>query len=278
MNVTDAGAATAPYLARWGLVGDGMPFATPSSVLQPVLFEGRAAYLKIATVDEEAAGNRVLVWWRGRGAAAVFAHEGDALVMERATGSGDLASLAAGGPEHDDSATRILCLAALRLHAIDDRPLPVGVVGLDVWFRELFEHAVEHPDAHGGFYARAASVARALLADPRGHVALHGDLHHGNVLDFGENGWLAIDPKHVVGDPGFDFANILCNPGAAVALAPGRLERQLDVISETTGIDRHRMLRWAVAWTGLSSCWSEGSGLDPGHTLTLGLAAQRLLG
>jgi streptomycin 6-kinase len=255
-----------------------MPFATPSSVLQPVLFEQRPAYLKIATVDEEAAGNRVLVWWNGRGAAPVFAHEDDAVVMERATGVRDLATLARSGPEGDDAATRILCRAGLRLHTIDDRPLPVGLLELNVWFRELFAHASEHPEAHGGFYSRAASVARTLLAEPAGRVVLHGDLHHGNVLDFAADGWLAIDPKHIIGDPGFDFANILCNPDAEVALSPGALARRLDVISETTGIDRHRMLAWAVAWTGLSSCWSERSGLDPAHTRTLGLTTQRMLG
>ncbi|MFF1574644.1 aminoglycoside phosphotransferase family protein [Leifsonia sp. NPDC058292] len=268
----------APWFARWGLVADGASFATPSSVLQPVRFKGRAAYLKVATVAEEAAGNRVLTWWHGRGAAPVFAHDGDAVVMERATGDRSLATIAATGPAGDDAATRILCGAGLRLHVVDETPEPAGLVDLGVWFRELFLQADEHPDAHGRFYPRAATVARDLLAEPAGRVVLHGDLHHGNVLDFGADGWLAIDPKHVVGDPGFDFANILCNPDAGIALAPGRFVRQLGVIADATGIDQHRMLRWAVAWTGLSACWLERSGLDPGHTLTLGLAAQRLLG
>ncbi|MFF1877280.1 aminoglycoside phosphotransferase family protein [Leifsonia sp. NPDC058230] len=280
--MTDADTAAtssllAPRIAQWSLAPDGDAFRTPSSVLQPVLFGGRPAFLKVATVTEEAAGGRVMVWWAGRGAAPVLATEGDALVIARATGSRDLARMAAASAADDDAATRILCRAGLRLHAVDDRPLPVGVVGLDHWFRELFVHAAEHPDAHDGFYRRAAEVARELLADPAGHAVLHGDLHHGNVLDFGEDGWLAIDPKHVVGDPGFDFANILCNPSAPVALAPGRFERQLAIIGDEVGMEPDRMLRWAFAWTGLSSCWSERSGLDPEHALQLGLRAQRLL-
>ena len=46
--------------------------------------------------------------------------------------------------------------------------------------------------------------------------------YYGNVLDFAGagagagagsgSGWLAIDPKHIIGDRAFDFANILCNP------------------------------------------------------------------
>jgi streptomycin 6-kinase len=42
--------------------------------------------------------------------------------------------------------------------------------------------------------------------------ALHGDLHHENVLDFGERRWLAIDPHGLHGERFFDFANIFTNP------------------------------------------------------------------
>ena len=66
---------------------------------------------------------------------------------------------------------------------------------------------------------------------------LHGDLHHDNVLDFGERGWLAIDPKRLLGERGFDFANIFTNPDLAdptrpVATEPGRFGRRLEVIAE----------------------------------------------
>jgi len=38
-------------------------------------------------------------------------------------------------------------------------------------------------------------AAQALLADPRDIVRLMATSTHGNVLDGGERGWLAIDPK-----------------------------------------------------------------------------------
>lgn len=163
-------AALAPWRSRWGLAADGAAFATPSSVLQPVRLHGRAAYLTLATVAEEAAGGRVLRWWAGRGAAAVLAADGDALVLERAGGDRDLVALAASGVVGDEAATRILCRAALRLHSVDDLPRPDGLVDLRRWFRELFEHAAENPVAHDGLFARAAEEAEALLADPVGDV------------------------------------------------------------------------------------------------------------
>lgn len=272
----------APWRSRWGLMPDGAAFATPSSVLQPVRLNGIPAFLKLATAAEEAAGGRVLRWWAGRGAAEVLAAADDALVLERARGDRDLAALAASGADGDDTATRILCRAALRLHAVDDLPRPEGVVGLRRWFRELFEHAAEHPTAHDGLFVRAAAEAEALLAEPAGDVVLHGDLHHGNVLDFGESGdggrgWLAIDPKHIHGDPGFDFANILCNPSREVALAPGRLERTVRVIADETGIGERRLLRWALAWSGLSAAWSERSGDDAATAVGVGTLVLRTL-
>lgn len=58
-------------------------------------------------------------------------------------------------------------------------------------------------------FARCTDAAHLLLADRRDISPLHGDIYHGNVLDFGERGWLAIDPKGLKGERGFDYANLL---------------------------------------------------------------------
>ena len=85
---------------------------------------------------------------------------------------------------------------------------------------------------------------------------LHGDIHHGNVLDGEERGWLAIDPKGLFGERGFDYANIFCNPDGSIALREGRLARQLEVVSEAASLERRRMLEWILAYAGLSAAWS----------------------
>jgi streptomycin 6-kinase len=43
-------------------------------------------------------------------------------------------------------------------------------------------------------------TARELSANLSEVVVLHGDIHRGNVLDFGHRGWLASDPKGLVGE------------------------------------------------------------------------------
>jgi streptomycin 6-kinase len=165
----------------------------------------------------------------------------------------------------DDEASQIICAVAARLHTTRRTP-PPELVPLEHWFRELWPAA----ETHGGILRRAAETARELLDAPQEVGVLHGDLHHGNVLDFGSRGWLAIDPKGLVGERGFDFANVLRNPDAHLAVAPdhlalgpGRFARQSRVVAEAAQLDRTRLLQWTLAFTGLSAAWIIGDGDDP---------------
>ena len=241
-----------PHLARWDLVPDGEPITTPSSLLLPVRHNGVPAMLKIAREEEERRGGALMAWWDGDGAAKVLAWHGEALLLERATGARSLTEMVATG--RDDEASRILCEVALRLHAPRPGP-PTELVPLTRWFAALAPAA----RTHGGLLARAHSAARSLLADPRDVVVLNGDIHHGKVLD-GDRGWLAIDPKGLLGERTFDFVNILRNPDAAVALAPGRFDRQVDVLAAAASIKRQRLLNWTLAFAGLSAAWHLADG------------------
>ena len=258
------------HLSRWRLAPDGEPVVTHSSHLLPVRRGGAPLMLKVARAAEERAGARLMLWWHGDGAARVLEHDGDALVMERALGTRSLVEMARGG--EDDEASRIVCAAAARLHAPRGRP-PPSLVPLDRWFRALEPAAA----VHGGVLARSAKAARELLADPREVVVLHGDLHHQNVLDFGARGWLAIDPKGLVGERGFDLANLFRNPDLETATAPGRLARQADVVAAAAGLDRTRLLRWVLAWAGLSAAWSLEDGDDPSLALAVAQIAAAAL-
>jgi streptomycin 6-kinase len=241
------------HLARWDLVPDGEPIKTPSSLLLAVRHNGVPAMLKIAREDEERRGGALMAWWDGDGAAKVLARHGEALLLERATGQRSLAAMVTDGK--DGEASRILCDVAARLHA--SRPgSPPDLVPLTRWFEALAPAA----RTHGGLLARADSMAQALLAEPRDIVMLHGDIHHGNVLDGGERGWLAIDPKGLLGERAFDFVNILRNPDATVALAPGRFDHQAEVLAVAASLERRRLLDWTLAFAGLSAAWHLADG------------------
>ena len=162
----------------------------------------------------------------------------------RVTRARSLAAYARDG--RDDEATRVLCAAIARLHG-HAKPRPPSLIPLEEWFAELEPAARQH----GGVLARSAATACELLAHPQDIVALHGDIHHGNVLDFGARGWLAIDPKGLIGERGFDYANIFCNPDLVTATVPSCFARRVDVMVEVAGLDRVRLLQWVLAWAGL---------------------------
>ncbi len=237
-----------PWLKRWALVPDGAPIITPGSRLLPVRLNDRPAMLKVALDVDEKYGNRLMTWWDGDGAAQVLAHHEDGLLLERAMGSRSLMHMAMNG--EDDEASRILCSALARLHAPRETP-PPPLVELGPWFASLRIATAQH----GGLYALSLQTAENLLANPQDVVVLHGDMHHDNVLDFGERGWLAIDPKRVRGERGFDYANLMCNPDLPTATDPARFRRQLDVIVEAAGLDHRRLLQWVLAFAGLSAAW-----------------------
>jgi streptomycin 6-kinase len=116
-----------------------------------------------------------------------------------------------------------------------------------------------------------------LPASERDIVVLHGDMHHRNVLNFGSRGWSAIDPKGLVGERCFDYANIFCNPDHETATLPGRLARQSRVVADAAHLERRRLLAWVVAWAGLSAAFSLDDGRPPDDALRVAeLAAVEL--
>jgi streptomycin 6-kinase len=72
-------------------------------------------------------------------------------------------------------------------------------------------------DRHGGGYGLGAARVLAhdgdaLLLERAENPHLLVEMSSHDVPDFGARGWLAIDPKGLYGERGFDYANIFCNP------------------------------------------------------------------
>ncbi len=165
-----------PYLSRWRLRRDGPALRTPHARLWPVLTAaGEPAMLKISSETEEQNSHRLLRWWNGDGAARLLAHEGPAILIERARGD----SLRQRSIEGDDDAcTAILCQVLQRLHRPRSAP-PAKLVCLRTWFADLLQPRAVLPP----LLEQCRSLAEGLLRDEQEIRPLHGDLHHDNVLD-----------------------------------------------------------------------------------------------
>lgn len=173
-----------------------------------------------------------------------------AMLLLEYAGSYDLkAHLDAG---HD---TQAICIAAdvIRgLHRPSGQALPAQLQPLRKHFKSLFDLAgVAH-----GIYADAAKLALHLLDQPHEVIALHGDLHHENIIR-GTRGWLAIDAHGLCGDAAFDCANLFYNPLDRDDLClDGRRALVLaETLSEVIRKPAPYILDYAFCYGCLSAAW-----------------------
>ena len=205
-------------------------------------------------VADELRGEHFLAWRRGEGAVRLLDRDGHRMLLEYA---GDRL-LSQHLAEHgDDAATAIAAEVMTRLFSPSKDTPPPDLQPLRERFVSLFRAA--QTDRDGGrdtLYVEAAAIAERLLADPHAVRPLHGDLHHDNIL-FGQRGWLAIDPKGVIGDPGFDAANMFYNPldRDDLCLDPRRIAHMAEVFGKTLEQSPRAILDHAIAYGCLSAAW-----------------------
>jgi streptomycin 6-kinase len=239
---------------QWGLeLGDPLTGGVVSFVLRATCADGTPAVLKLtAPFDEEGAHEAAaLRHWHGAGAVGLLREDPShgAMLLEWCEPGTRLWDVA-----DDVEATRA---AAGVLRLLHDPP-PAGP------FERLATAATRWAaglpaawEAQGRPVDRMtldeALTACRDLAAWEAAVLLHQDLHGGNVVR-SHRGWLAIDPKPLVGDPAFDVASLLRDRrwllGGGGDLA--RVRRRLDVLRDELGLDRERMRLWgvvhALAW------------------------------
>jgi streptomycin 6-kinase len=124
---------------------------------------------------------------------------------------------------------------------------------------------------------RAARLAKELLGDDISPTLLHGDLHQSNILRGGQNRWLAIDPKGLIGEKTCDVGPLLFNPIPDLMKQPDPrrvVSKRLDILEEMTGLDRSRMIAWSYVWAVLSSIWTVE---ERGESWDYGIEFARLL-
>jgi streptomycin 6-kinase len=97
-----------------------------------------------------------------------------------------------------------------------------------------------------------------LCASQRDIRLLHGDLQHYNILFDRERGWVAIDPKGVVGEIEYEVGASLRNPYELPKLFASTyaVERRLKHYESKLKLDFKRVLEWGFAQAVLSAIWT----------------------
>jgi streptomycin 6-kinase len=249
---------------RWGVIESQLIVETFSSRIWKVTrCHGSAAVVKdlkpFDDVEDELRGVHYLAWRDGKGAVKLLDLDGQCLLLEYA-GSTRLVDYL--GEHGDRAATEIAAASMLQLFSPSERSIPSDLQPLRERFASLFRKAeADRREGMATLYVEAASIAERLLTNPVDVRPLHGDLHHENILH-GPRGWLAIDPKGVLGDPGFDTANWFYNPLGRLDLClnPERIVFMAGSFAKALGLDMRHILDHAIAYGCLSSSWHAADG------------------
>lgn len=243
------------YLAEWDLANPRLLNQTMTSRLYTVNHHADIVVLKVleATETDERRGAAALRHFAGQGAVRLLRWDEGAHLLEYAAGD-ELVTLVERGD--DAEATRVIAQVIEQLHGAPPPPPGEGLVRLEHWFRALFRQADADREAgRESIYRRGAAVAERLLATQRDIRVLHGDIHHRNIRS-SARGWLAFDPKGLVGERTYDCANTLCNPVIpALVHNRERLLTQATILAEALGLALPRVLAFTFAYACLNASW-----------------------
>lgn len=275
------------FRIRWSLrIGTPMVGGVAAWVAPALLPSGDHAVLKLSWPHREAAGEAtVLRWWNGHSAVRLLDCDQDAyaLLMEHCDPGEKLTSA------NHLSAEERLTIGATLLAELWSTPGPppdgsppdglerVADVTAE-WADEVderFDHLrTTHPDVpvDPGLVALGSRLLRELPATASREVVVHGDFNPGNILSATRRPWLAIDPKPMLGDPGYDPFPLLeqiddpfAHPDPADVLT-SRFTHLAEILDEPAD----RLIAWSIARRVESALWAYSQDDLPGtlHVLT----------
>ena len=247
------------FLGRWGLRVTGPSMYGVASLVLPVerVADGTRAALKMQLLDEETEGEPVgLRVWGGTGAVRLLDHDAGTgtMLLEWLDAGRPLSSVA-----DTREALRVVAGLLARLVAV---PAPAGLRTLgDIaagMLADVPEAAARLGAEDAAVLWECAAAVRDVVGEP-GDRLLHWDLHLDNVLAAEREPWLAIDPKPLAGDPGFELLPALMH---RFDPDPNEALWRFDLLAEVVG-DRRRAVAWTLGRVLQNGLWDVGDG-EPG--------------
>lgn len=250
------------FLGRWGLRVTGPSMYGVASLVLPVerVADGTRAALKMQILDDETEGEPVgLRVWDGAGSVRLLDHDAGTgtMLLEWLDAARPLSSVAETSGTRE--ALRIVAALLARLVAV---PAPAGLRTLgDIaagMLADVPEAAARLGAEDAAVLGECAAAVRDVAGEP-GDRLLHWDLHLDNVLAAEREPWLAIDPKPLAGDPGFDLLPALMD---RFDPDPDEMLWRFDLLAEVVG-DRRRAVAWTLGRVLQNGLWDIEDG-EPG--------------
>ncbi|WP_154793812.1 aminoglycoside phosphotransferase family protein [Occultella kanbiaonis] len=262
---------------RWGL-SLGTPFSvgTAAWTTPGVMADGTPVVLKLTFPHDEAKYEATaLALWQGHAAVELLDHDTQdwALLLRRAhPGTLLLADIS---PPHVRLGIAVEILRNLHRAVASGTEMPSLTTVSAAWSHIATQRANRWAHLYEA-YREEVTYGLGLLAafgrpgaKPGPLVVLHGDLNPGNILLDAPGSvppqWLAIDPKPMIGDPGYDLWPVLSQidnpflyPDPLAVLRP-----RVELAARALGIPFRRICEWACARSVESVLWQLETWPDP---------------
>jgi streptomycin 6-kinase len=238
------------------------PIETESSVIAFGRRDHKSVVLKVVKhPGDEWRSGEILDAFDGGGVARVYEQAPGAVLLERLRPGYSLVVLTLKG--RDEEATDILANViqqmSARASSMSPLELPPGCATVIDWAKAFARYVATGDDQiPSDLVAAGQHVYSNLCASQRRPILLHGDLQHYNVLFDSDRGWLAIDPKGVVGEIEYEVGAFLRNPfeRPELFLSRATIAKRLKQLTKKLNLDFERALAWSFSQAVLSAIWS----------------------
>ncbi|HVX43688.1 MAG TPA: aminoglycoside phosphotransferase family protein [Mycobacteriales bacterium] len=249
------------YEESWQLrLGAPLRGGSASWVAPATTADGEAAILKVSWPHREAREEgTALEFWAGAGAIRLLRADREhyALLLERCEPGTILTDHAA--PPEERLRIGAEVLAALWSHPAPAESGFEQIADVCAEWADLAEHRMAElaPPFDPGLVRLGADQLRTLPASAGRRVVVHGDANPGNILAAQRAPWLAIDPKSMVGDPGYDPAPLILqiDPPFEHADPDPLLRRRFALVADIAGEPVERLLAWSAARAVEAALW-----------------------
>lgn len=157
----------------------------------------------------------------------------------------------------DEGAVDIAARVIKRLHSINKNEQKSLFPTIRQWHASLYD-TKPYKNLSFDVLNSARNRLEHLIDSQEREVLLHGDLHHDNILSSQTHGFVAIDPKGVLGDPAFEVGTFMRNPFPELMArrdVPRILLKRIEKFSLLLALDKQRLLDASIAQIVLSACW-----------------------